>query len=1538
MHEDERRNLGFRRKMLVDDFAANSDEMYSEYLALIDRNQNAGGDEARERRLERDLARRELEKQDLFRELGKARSALDAYRKETRRLKDDLRRVRNSSSMRIGKAVTRPIAFFRRDSETKRTDRKAASLAQHGNEISSVGPEIDATRDTESSSRTIASNNGPETEVSSNSAHPPVSLWELTTEDLESLLESESRVDTFSALLNRLWFQRGDIRRCERLLEQYRDLTEDLPEEGRVLVARIRGVARLRQARQFIPPRSHGAAYRVEADRVMYCVHSTPFFDSNGYSTRTRGLADGLHSNGIDVVVVSRIGYPWDLHPSKAPKIEERDVGELGGVEYVHIPGANINRDPLDQYVLKAADAYVREAKIRRPQRIQAASNFRQALPALIAARRLGIPFIYEVRGLWEITEASSKDGWEDSERFALQVELESLVATEADHVLAITAQVRDELIKRGVPATRISIAANAVDTTEFVPLPKDLDYARNVGISLDRPVLGFAGSIVAYEGLDVLLRAVRKLRDRSIPVQVVIAGSGSAEAQLRALNAELQLEDDVTFLGRLPAEDIPRLLSVMDIMPCPRVSTRVTELVSPLKPLESLASGKTVVLSDVRPQVDLAPPGSGRALLVPADNVEALADTLAEVLDDSDLARAVARAGRLWAVRERTWNVVSAEVKASYRDADRRWQEALTEVPTLALEQIRLGIIADEFTTETLSHRVELVPISRKDPLAALEQGLDAILVESAWEGNGGEWFHGVGYYDSEQFASLDLLLRAAAEAGIPRLFWNKEDPVHYRRFIPTAVHFDHIFSTDASLLGDYLAAGMSNVRTVSALPFYAEPVLHNPIQRPAELGSSTAMYAGTYYGQRYATRSKELAGMLRAALPFGLTIYDRQHGKTDTPYRFPSEFDKQIQGALPYREVLRAYRRHSACLNVNSVTESPSMFSRRVVEAAASGGVVLSGAGRGVVETFGGAIPASGDPHFQRALLRAWAADPTARIEEAWFQLRSIARSHTTETALAILLRTAGIAVDGPRDPRYIARLTVDPISMLDAVLAQSVPPAAVAVPDESVAFVRELTHLPVISTNDSFAGIRELGVEAVIDFTGFPSRTFAEDLVIAHRFRGDTEITAREFTPEDDPRLLAARVTDLPIGEHYDVVGRFALLDHEGRAAASDDSLTLVLPPVLRTADRVDTDSAFAQSRSEGGDSLPEVGKSAEGPLTILVAGHDLKFIESYIATLDTQGHTVLIDKWNGHSGHDEEKSKALLAQADVIWCEWGLGNAVWYSRHVESTQRLVVRVHLQEIDLPYLRSVRVDAVNTFVFVGEQIRRAAVEGHGVPADRAIVVPNAVPIASLDQPKVDNYAHTLGLVGIVPQRKRLDLAIDLIAQLSQRDPSYRLRIKGKRPEEYPWMEKRPEEMCYYREQYDRIERLNAERGEEIIGFDAHGSDMAEWYRRIGVVISVSDFESFHLTLADGAASGADAVSLAWDGADLIYPESILFADIPSMVDGLLDGEESQRRKSDLVPVIESFDERIIHDHFTSLLYAGGSEPTGSPGGRVPS
>ena len=226
----------------------------------------------------------------------------------------------------------------------------------------------------------------------------------------------------------------------------------------------------------------------------------------------------------------------------------------------------------------------------------------------------------------------------------------------------------------------------------------------------------------------------------------------------------------------------------------------------------------------------------------------------------------------------------------------------------------------------------------------------------------------------------------------------------------------------------------------------------------------------------------------------------------------------------------------------------------------------------------------------------------------------------------------------------------------------------------------------------------------------------------------------------------------------------------------------------------------------------------------------------------------------------------KSKAsdyLRTLMLILFCEWTLGNAVWYSKNKSSHQRLVTRLHSQELFRPFVSDVSYAAVDEVVFVGKHILDVAVRDHSVPRDISRVIPNAVDTVTLRQDKGPGARFNLGFVGIVPAQKRLDKALNVLRLLRMQDERYRLFIKGKRPEDFAWMANRPDEMSFYDEQYRRIDTDPLLVG--AVTFDAHGNDMADWYRKVGVVLSLSDFESFHLTLPDGAASGA--LPPAWHG-----------------------------------------------------------------------
>ena len=1390
-------------------------------------------------------------------ELASAQAALDAYRAENKRLKEDLQRVRTSRSMKVGKALTSPGRVFKPGTKPAPTTSAEASP-------SSAAP-----------TQPTATAPAP-AQASAQPAKPkPAPASKKSYEELLAELAEAPSTSRLVNALNRAWFGLGSISEAYRIASEHPDLVATVDAKQRIFVDRAVAAHRVSVDGIPVPPRSSGAAYVPEPGRLLYCVHSTPAYNTNGYSTRTRGVAAGLGDAGVDVSVVARVGYPWDSHVDKKAPKAHRQVSTLDGVDYTHLPGPRLGSTPIDHYILACADAFVREARLRRPSLIQSASNHVTGLAALIAARRVGVPFVYEVRGLWEVTEASGKQDWEQTERYQQQAAFETLVATEADAVLAITEETRQELIHRGVPADKITLAPNAVDPGVFVPLPKDEAYARQHRVRTDVPVIGFAGSMVGYEGLDLLVDAVALLRDEGVDTQLVLAGSGAAEPALKKQAEELGLGGTVRFVGRVPASEMQRMISLFDVMPCPRRSLPVTEMVSPLKPLEAFSCAKAVVLSDVSPHRTLAGAEGERAVIVPADDARALADALRPLLADEDARADLGRRSRLWTLDERTW----LHVADAFREAHTRATAAVAAHDATTdrdLRSLRVGIIADEFTTETLRPTFDLVPLDRQGWRDQLE-GLDLVFVESAWKGNDGQWLRGVGRYDDEH-ADIVALLARARELDIPSVFWNKEDPVHIERFIATASLCDHVFTTDANCVPRYLAAGVGTVRTASGLPFYAQPLIHNPLPGARAYDPSVA-YAGTYYGERYAKRSAELSRLLTVAQPFGLAIYDRQAAIPDSPYHFPAIFRGNVRGSLPYDAVIDSYKSHLANLNVNSVADSPTMFSRRVVEVAASGGVVLSGPGRGIGETLGPTIPATDDSDVWRASLGLWSRDPQARLREAWRQMRTVLRSHTVTSAMLLLTRTAGIPTRGDVLPTYAVIVDDFRTEVLDSLARQSVLPTRVLVVGDAEAARERLAHHGVdVHAWDGGDLYNAMTADYVVRLEEpVATRTGMEDLLHTRSF-GNWERISGVVDPDHAAGEAFAHETRAPMSGPV-MVHRSVIRTHHRSPRPYEAGLE------QDDAKGVHLTLPAASPGIEQGTTAPtDTGRSTRH-LKVVVAGHDLKFARAMIRDLRAAGHEVEIDEWADHANHDEERSSRLLQGADVVVCEWGLGNAVWYSKHLMPGQRLVVRVHSQELRRPYLASIKHSAVDAYVFVGDLIRDAAVASHGVPADKAHVVPNAVDLDGLDLPKSPGAETTLGLVGIVARPKRLDRALDVLEGLHARGLDHTLRIKGKTPADYPWMAQRPDEMAYYDEQFARIERINAERSGAVV-LDGHGDDMAEWYQGIGVALSTSDFESFHLTVADGAASGALPALLAWPGSDLIYPREWISPDVESMVE----------------------------------------------------
>jgi SAM-dependent methyltransferase len=333
--------------------------------------------------------------------------------------------------------------------------------------------------------------------------------------------------------------------------------------------------------------------------------------------------------------------------------------------------------------------------------------------------------------------------------------------------------------------------------------------------------------------------------------------------------------------------------------------------------------------------------------------------------------------------------------------------------------ERLRVAAILDEMSAACFAPECDLVALSLEGWDEQLEEHRpDLLLVESAWNGNGGEWQYRIARYprkDLDGLPALRALLDGCRERGIPTAFWNKEDPVHFERFSESASLFDHVFTTDARCLDRYRA--LPGERTVAPLPFAAQPRIHNPVAAVAERSASPC-FAGAWYRDRHPDRRRSLEALLDAARPRGLVIYDRRFGADDAAFGFPERFAPHILGKLPYERILDVYKGHSVFLNANSVVDSPTMCSRRVFELAACDTAIVSTPGAALSALLGeGMVEEAGDEKAAAAALEWLLGDESERTRRTRAARRAVFATHTYAERLATIAETAGLDVSSLR-----------------------------------------------------------------------------------------------------------------------------------------------------------------------------------------------------------------------------------------------------------------------------------------------------------------------------------------------------------------------------------------------------------------------------------------------------------------------------------------------------------------------------------------
>ena len=396
--------------------------------------------------------------------------------------------------------------------------------------------------------------------------------------------------------------------------------------------------------------------------RVLHLVTDALPTTSAGYTIRTHEVALAQREAGLDPHVATRAGYPVTQG-----RIDGRRLVELDGVPYHRllpwrVPG---RADALARQSLELADALTRQL---RPAVLHAASNYANARLALALRARYGLPVVYEVRGFWEDTWLSRyPDAAEraKSELYQRNRDLETQCMLAADLVVTLGEAMRDEVVTRGVPAEKIEIVPNAVSAEFLKPLPDATTLREELGIKPDEPVVGEVTSLVPHEGIGTLLEATAILRARGVPARALIVGDGPERAALQRQAARAGLAEAAVFPGRVPAAKVRQFHALLDVFVVPRTPDRVCQLVTPLKPVEAMASGLCVVTSEVKALTEIVKHEVTGMQTVPQDPVS-LADCLERLLYSPDIRRKLGDNAREWVSRDRTW----AHNAARYRDA----------------------------------------------------------------------------------------------------------------------------------------------------------------------------------------------------------------------------------------------------------------------------------------------------------------------------------------------------------------------------------------------------------------------------------------------------------------------------------------------------------------------------------------------------------------------------------------------------------------------------------------------------------------------------------------------------------------------------------------------------------------------------------------------------------------------------------------------------------------------------------------------------
>jgi glycosyltransferase involved in cell wall biosynthesis len=405
----------------------------------------------------------------------------------------------------------------------------------------------------------------------------------------------------------------------------------------------------------------------TSASRILHLLKVSLPYRQSGYTLRSKYVLESQRAVGLEPLAMTALGFPRSAGVAAFPANEDVD-----GIPHLRLDrGPDYDLDAAyDRYLDDYAAAASRPVEELAPALIHAHSGFRgydSALVGLSIGRHFGLPVVYEVRGFFE-SLWTSDTGWaEQSEVYRRRIDTENRCMAEADAVVTLSESMRREIVARGVPADRVVVVPNGVDTDAFVPRSRPIALEERYGLA-GAFVFGYVSNLDhSREGQELLVQAAAELRRRGIRAIAMVIGDGPRRPVLEELARGLGAEDAVIFTGRVPHEAVLDHYALLDVFVVPRLSERAARLVTPLKPLEAMAAGVPLVTSDLPPLLEIIGDGE-RGVAFAAGDSAALTDVLDDLRTDPDRRAKLAASAREWVVAERQWAANGERYAELYR------------------------------------------------------------------------------------------------------------------------------------------------------------------------------------------------------------------------------------------------------------------------------------------------------------------------------------------------------------------------------------------------------------------------------------------------------------------------------------------------------------------------------------------------------------------------------------------------------------------------------------------------------------------------------------------------------------------------------------------------------------------------------------------------------------------------------------------------------------------------------------------------------